>query len=180
MHEKRFDGDIARLRSPERVSRLEVRRVVELCLQDSQIASVLDVGTGTGLFAEEFSRPGIQVSGVDVNPAMLAAACGFVPGGDFREGIAEALPYPGGSFDLVFLGLVLHEADETLKALQEAFRVTRERVAILEWPYEEQTFGPPFSDRLNPENLNDLFTQSGFSTWQQVKLANTVLYLLDK
>jgi ubiquinone/menaquinone biosynthesis C-methylase UbiE len=180
MHEKRFEGDIGRLRSSERVSRLEVDRVVELCLAYAQIAQMLDVGTGTGLFAEGFSRRGVQVSGVDVNPEMLAAAQGFVPAGDFRQGIAEALPYTDSAFDLAFLGLVLHESDDTLKALQEAFRVTRKRVAILEWPYREQSFGPPLAHRLTTVRLRELFEQAGFRTWQEINLINTVLYLLEK
>jgi len=33
MHEKQFDGSIERLRSPERVARLEVGRVTGLCPQ---------------------------------------------------------------------------------------------------------------------------------------------------
>jgi rhodanese-related sulfurtransferase len=33
MNEKRFDGAVARLRAPERVARLEVERVVSLCLE---------------------------------------------------------------------------------------------------------------------------------------------------
>jgi ubiquinone/menaquinone biosynthesis C-methylase UbiE len=180
MHEKRFEGDIGRLRFPERVSRLEVERVVELCLEGDQIESVLDVGTGTALFAEQFSRRGVQISGVDVNPEMLAAAQGFVPAGDFRQGIAEALPYTDSAFDLAFLGLVLHESDDTLKALQEAFRVTRQRAAILEWPYREQSFGPPLAHRLKPDALQVLFEQAGFRTWQETNLINTVLYLLEK
>jgi ubiquinone/menaquinone biosynthesis C-methylase UbiE len=180
MHEKRFEGDIGRLRSPERVSRLEVERVVELCLKGDQMESVLDVGTGTGLFAEQFSRRGVQVSGVDVNPEMLAAARSFVPKGDFQEGIAEALAYPDDTFGLVFLGLVLHESDDTLKALQEAFRVARQRAAILEWPYREQSFGPPLAHRLKPDTLQVLFEQARFRTWQETNLINTVLYLLEK
>jgi hypothetical protein len=36
MNEKLFAGDIARLRAPERLARLEVARVVDLCLADSQ------------------------------------------------------------------------------------------------------------------------------------------------
>ena len=48
MHEKRFDGKVERLRSPERVQRLEVDRVVDLCLEGDEIRDVLDVGTGWG------------------------------------------------------------------------------------------------------------------------------------
>src|SRR4030042_1358759 len=50
MHEKRFSGDINRLRSAERVERLEVERVIQLCLEGGSFKGVLDVGTGSGLF----------------------------------------------------------------------------------------------------------------------------------
>ena len=130
MHEKRFEGDIDRLRAPERVERLEVERVVDLCLENGKFHSILDIGTGSGLFAEAFSRRGLEVSGVDSNPEMLVAARRYMPKGGFREGTAEVLPYPDGSFDFVFLGLVLHESDEPLKALTEARRVGRNRVGI--------------------------------------------------
>lgn len=179
MHEKRFEGDISRLRSPERVERLEVQRVVDLCLENDQTGSALDVGTGTGLFAEAFAGHSLTVAGVDVNPEMLASARRFVPKGDFRTGIAEALPYPDRSFDLVFLGLVLHESDDSLKALKEALRVARKRVSILEWPYRDQSFGPPLAHRLNPEDLAGLFQIAGFRKWKKTDLSDTVLYLLE-
>jgi ubiquinone/menaquinone biosynthesis C-methylase UbiE len=154
MHEKRFAGEIERLRSAERVERLEVERVTALCLE------------------------GLKVSGVDANPEMLAAARQFVPTGDFREGTAEALPYPDGSFDLVFLGLVLHESDEPLKSLQEARRVARQRVCILEWPYREGLFGPPLAHRLKPEDLIDWFQKAGYRKWTVTGLIDTALYCL--
>jgi ubiquinone/menaquinone biosynthesis C-methylase UbiE len=179
MHEKRFKGDVSRLRAPERVERLEVERVVDLCLEKGQFENVLDVGTGSGLFAEAFVKRGLKVSGVDVNPEMLTAARQYVPNGDFREGIVEMLPFPEGSFDLAFLGVVLHESDETLKVLKEAARVARKLVCILEWPYREQSFGPPLSDRLNPEDLAGLFQKAGFRKWGMTDLTNTVLYWLE-
>lgn len=55
MHEKRFSGGLERLRSQERVERLEVPRVIQLCLEGENYTSMLDVGTGSGLFAEGFS-----------------------------------------------------------------------------------------------------------------------------
>jgi ubiquinone/menaquinone biosynthesis C-methylase UbiE len=179
MHERRFEGAIERLRSPERVDRLEVERVVDLCFENGPIASVLDVGTGSGLFAEAFARHGAEVSGVDVNAEMLIAARRFVPGGDFREGVAEQLPFPDGRFDLVFLGLVLHEADDAVEALNEARRTAREGVGVLEWPYRDQSFGPPITDRLRPEDLEDLFPKAGFRTWKATNLSNTDFYLLE-
>jgi SAM-dependent methyltransferase len=179
MHEKRFEGDIAKLRSPERVERLEVERVIDLCLEGGIIGSALDVGMGSGLFSESFSGRGLAISGVDANPEMIIAAYQFVPKGIFREGTAEALPYPDSSFDLVFMGLVLHESDEPLKALQEARRVARKRVGILEWPYQDGVFGPPLADRLNPDYLVDMFQKAGFRKWKLTELSNTVFYGLE-
>jgi ubiquinone/menaquinone biosynthesis C-methylase UbiE len=179
MHEKRFEGDIDRLRTPERVERLEVERVVDLCLENGKYHSILDIGTGSGLFAEAFSKRRLDVSGMDANPEMLIAARQFVPGGNFREGTAEALPYPDGFFDLVFLGLVLHEADESCEALQEARRVAKKRVCILEWPYQEGSFGPPLAHRLKPDDLVELFRKAGFRKWKATDLSNTILYRLE-
>ena len=179
MHEKRFEGNIDRLRAPERIVRLEVDRVVDLCLEGEPAASVLDVGMGTGLFAAAFSRRAMAVSGIDINPEMVIASRYYVPDGNFQEGIAEALPYPDRSFDLVFLGLLLHESDEPLKTLTEARRVSGKRVCILEWPYREQPFGPPLAHRLDPEVLIGLFNKAGFRKWKVVELTNTSFYRLE-
>jgi ubiquinone/menaquinone biosynthesis C-methylase UbiE len=179
MHEKRFAGEIDRLRSPERVELLKVEQVTGLCLEGKKIENVLDVGTGSALFAESFSKHGLAIGGVDANPEMVEVARQFVPEGDFREGTAEDLPYQEASFDLVFLGVVLHESDDPLKALKEARRVSRQRVAILEWPYRDTTFGPPLAHRLKPEDLADGFREAGFREWMSIDLSDTILYRLE-
>ncbi len=85
-----------------------------------------------------------------------------------------------GAFDLVFMGLLLHETDDTLAALSEARRVARQRLAILEWPDEEdQSFGPPREHRLSYEKIAALAKQAGFGETQMVRLEYLVLYLLD-
>ena len=178
MHEKRFEGDITRLRNPERIARLEVERVVTLCLEGTQITCMLDVGTGTGLFAEVFAKRGLAVSGVDVNPEMLLAARVYVPAGDFRESTAETLPFADATFDLIFMGLLLHESDEQLQVLSEARRVAHTRVGILEWAYREEDFGAPLEYRLSPEILEDLAKEAGFSQIEAIPLTKLVLYRL--
>ena len=178
MNEKLFAGDLARLRAPERVARLEVARVVDLCLEGVGPQNVLDVGTGTGLFAEAFVQRGLAVSGVDTNPAMIEAVQTYVPAGAFRLAPAEALPYPDAAFDLVFMGLVLHESDEPLKVLSEVRRVTRNRVGILEWAYHDESFGPPLAHRVAPEVLAQWGQQAGFLKVETLPLAHLVLYRL--
>ena len=52
-HGHRFD-QVERLRTPERVARLEVERVIDLALSGLAARSVLDVGIGSALFSEAF------------------------------------------------------------------------------------------------------------------------------
>jgi ubiquinone/menaquinone biosynthesis C-methylase UbiE len=180
MHEKRFNGGIERLRVPERVARLEVERVVDLCLQGIGLKNVLDVGTGSGLFAEAFFKRGLEVTAVDANPNMLPVARYFIPKADFCQAEAEALPFADASFDLVFLGLLLHESDDPLKVLQETRRVSRRRVCILEWLYIEAEFGPPLAHRMNPTSLAELSEKTGFLKMETLPLSHLVFYRLTR
>jgi SAM-dependent methyltransferase len=178
-HGHRFQH-VERLRSPERVQRLEVERVVQLALEGISVKSVLDIGTGTGLFAEAFANRGLTVSGIDPNPEMLEAARSHVPGADFRQATAEAIPFPDGTFELAFMGLVLHETDDLLKAIQEASRVAQARLIILEWPYIQQDFGPGLEERLQPAQLLNLAAQAGLSAGETIPLEDLLLYRFDK
>lgn len=179
MHERRFDGEISRLRDPNRLERLEVSRVIDLCLKGIEARSLLDIGTGSGLFAEKFAHRGLVVAGIDANPDMVEAARGFLPEGDFRLAEAEALPYPDRSFDMAFMGVLLHEADNPEKALSEAGRVARKRVAVLEWPHQKDEFPPPLAHRLTQEEIDALARTAGLSITQIYPLTHTVLYFLD-
>lgn len=88
----------------------------------------LDVACGTGILtrviAERVGTDG-SVSGVDVNPGMLAVANHIAPEIEWHEGDAEALPFEGDSFDAVLcqFGLMLFSSPKT--ALQEMKRVLR-------------------------------------------------------
>ena len=177
MHDRRFPGSPGALRAPGRMALLEVDQVLDLCLQAFPAQSALDVGTGTGIFAEGFARRGLEVAGIDVNPAMIEAARRLVPDGRFRHAPAEAIPYAERSFDLVFLGLVLHETDDAVQALREARRVSASGVAALEWPYEEQGYGPPLGHRIEPGRLLSLAAEAGFAGVETLPLTYLVLYL---
>lgn len=181
MNERTYSGGVARLRSPERVERLEVTRVTELTLAGlDHPRTMLDVGTGSALFAGQFASAGLRVSGVDISTEMLAAARDFVPGGDFREGKAEALPYPDASFDIVFMGLLLHETDDLALALREAHRVCTRRAAVLEWPHVEAEFGPPLAHRLQEAAVTKALQAAGFKRTATHALKHLVLYTANK
>jgi len=84
-HERRFQGQADRLRAPERITLLEVPRVAAISSEGITIKNALDVGTGTGIFAEAFAALGIEVTGIDVNTDLLALARQYVPTAHRRE-----------------------------------------------------------------------------------------------
>jgi ubiquinone/menaquinone biosynthesis C-methylase UbiE len=179
MNERTFEGDAARLRDPARLALLEVERVVATSLEKLDLRSMLDVGTGTAIFAEAFFQKGLSVAGVDINEKMIAEAKRFLPEGDFKVGSMETIPFKTGSFDLAFLGHVLHEADDTIKALSEARRVARKRVVVLEWPCTEEKLGPPLAHRLKPEQVIDSAKSAGFKIVEDLPLKHMKLYRMD-
>jgi SAM-dependent methyltransferase len=179
MHERRFQGEANRLRSPERMALLEVDRVVTFSREGLQaLSSVLDIGVGTGVFAEAFSDFTSTVMGLDTNAELLAIARSHIPQARLVGASAEYIPFKDHSFDLVFLGHVLHETDSPLQALREARRVARSRVIVLEWPYQEEEQGPPIEHRLRPEVLADLAGRVNFRKVERIKLTHMDLYRL--
>jgi ubiquinone/menaquinone biosynthesis C-methylase UbiE len=89
---------------------------------------ILDVACGTGVLAREAARcvqPGGMVTGLDRNEVMLTVARRVAPGIEWRQGRAEALPFPDGSFDAVVsqFGLMFFEDREG--ALREMWRVLK-------------------------------------------------------
>ncbi len=179
-NERVFNQGADRLRTPERIKRLEIKKVVDLCLERSDIKSVLDIGTGSGLFSEEFSKRGLRVNGVDTNPEMVTAAKRFVPQGMFKTAPAEEIPFNDSEFDLTFMGLVFHEVDDYLKALKEAGRTAAKEVAMLEWYYKTEDFGPPLEHRLKKDFIKNLAEEVSLKNFEAIELEYLVLYRFSK
>jgi len=165
-------------RKEERLRRFPPGEIARKALEGLKAKSVLDIGTGTGVFAEAFAALGLFVVGLDPRADRLAVARAKVKGARFVEGRAEALPFPDGSFDLAFFGLALHHLDP-VPALREASRVAR-RVAVLEWPYREEEVGPPLGRRFSLEALEGLFREALGSPPRFLVAEGYVLALWDK
>ena len=96
---------------------------------------LLDVATGPGYVAAAASQRGASVMGVDFSAAMVADANRQYPNIQFREGDAEALPFPDGSFDAVVMNFGLLHLGNPEQAFMEAHRVlgTSGRFAFTVW-----------------------------------------------
>lgn len=86
---------------------------------------VLDVACGTGILAREAkmrTRPDGFVVGLDPSRGMLEVARKLAPAMEWRQGVAEALPFPDESFDAVVSQFGLMFFNDRRKALREALR----------------------------------------------------------
>lgn len=178
MNQRRYTGDGEHFRSDQRRARLPMDEILELTLVGLDAGTVLDVGCGPGFWSEEFARLGYEVIGVDINPAMVEKARTNVPAGRFHEAPMEQLPLEDDSVDVVFMGFVLHEADDYVKALSEARRVGRLRTVVLEHPPEQTEHGPPLSHRLTEEQVKQFADQAGYTQTKTTRLDQVILYRL--
>ena len=99
---------------------------------------VLDVACGTGILAREVSlRTGATgtVTGLDPNPGMLAVAERLAPTIEWRQGVAESLPFPDQSFDVVVSQFGLMFFTDRRQAIREMLRVLAPggRLVIAVW-----------------------------------------------
>src|SRR6266540_4681264 len=95
--------------------------------------TVLDIGCGAGfdslIAARQVGEMG-NVIAIDMTPAMLEkAAAGAREAGlaniEFREGLAESLPAPDGSIDVVISNGVINLCPDKLAVMQEVSRVLK-------------------------------------------------------
>jgi SAM-dependent methyltransferase len=99
--------------------------------------TVLDVACGTGVVAAAAAErvgPSGAVTGVDINPGMIAIAA-RTDGVRWAQADAARLPFPDGGFDRVLCQAGLQFVPDRLGALREMRRVLRPggRVALLVW-----------------------------------------------
>lgn len=108
----------------------ETRLMLEL-LDPMRGRSVLDIGCGLGICLKALLDAGLEVTGLDPSPYMLdIAATRLGDRADFHRGVAEDLPFDDNSFHYACLIKTLEFVGESEKALEETFRVTKDRVFI--------------------------------------------------
>ncbi len=149
---------------------------------------VLDAACGTGvvarLAAQEVGATG-SVSGLDVEPGMLAVAGSATPPGvsiEWHEAGAEAMPFPDASFDAVLCQMGLQFMPDKHAALREMRRVLADGGRLIfnlpgPAPRPISIMGEAFARNIDPEaggfvnmvfalhdtaEIRDLLTEAGF------------------
>ncbi|MEO6525474.1 MAG: methyltransferase domain-containing protein [Gemmatimonadaceae bacterium] len=114
--------------------------------------SVLDVACGTGSLALAAKRRvgvGGAVHGIDASPEMIAVATAKVRKAgvavDIRDALAESLPFPDASFDVVLGTLMVHHLPGPTKqaSAREMRRVLRPGGRVLLVDFESRSGGKP-------------------------------------
>ena len=92
-------------------------------------AHLLEVGCGMGSDLVQFARGGAICTGIDITPRSIEitrhrfAVYGL--NGTFLLSDGERLPFPSGTFDIVYSNGVLHHTPDTAGAISEIHRVLR-------------------------------------------------------
>jgi ubiquinone/menaquinone biosynthesis C-methylase UbiE len=101
---------------------------------------VIDIACGTGIIARTAATrvgPAGAVVGIDLNPGMLGVARSLSSTGSlqWQEASADKLPFPDGSFDVVYCQLGLQFFPDRAAALHEMRRVSSAngRLALMVW-----------------------------------------------
>ena len=132
---------------------------------------VLDVACGTGVVARRvagIAGPAAQVTGLDLNPNMLAVARAATEREglsiDWREGRAESIPFSDGSFDLALCQFGLMFFVDRPAAMREMHRVLAAsgRVAVSVWQGLDQhpfyrTLHEVIERTIGVSSLQDIF-----------------------
>lgn len=92
---------------------------------------LLDVGGGTGVVTEAFSRGCSEVVVLEPDATRVATGSARRPGLRFVTGTAESIPFPPGSFDCVTAIVSFHHMQDKDQALSEMRRVLKEGKSVV-------------------------------------------------
>ncbi len=93
--------------------------------------ALLDIGCGTGARLAGFVEKGLDVSGLDPSPYMLDIAREkFKNRVEFFRNFGESLPFEDNSFHYATLITTLEYVDDPGKVIEEACRVTKDKIFI--------------------------------------------------
>jgi SAM-dependent methyltransferase len=173
----RFDpARAAILDDPARFAYVPVEDLLAM-LDVPRSATLVDFGTGTGLYALEIARrrPDVRVVALDEQPPMLAHVRAAIAraGLDNVEAAApEALPALAGGVDRVLALNVLHELGDRALRDVRALLVENGKAVFVDWNAEvERPVGPPRDHVYGPGEAAERLAKAGFAVGERRMLA---------
>lgn len=97
--------------------------------------AILEVGAGDGAFLKTVAGEAGRLCGLDPSADAVAKLKG--DGFEAVQGSAERLPYQDGEFDVVVFSFTPHHIADWAAALNEALRVSRNGIEILDVWYDD-------------------------------------------
>ena len=86
---------------------------------------ILEIGCGGGRITSRLAQKSDAVYAIEPDAEKVALAQRSIPNANIQVGSGENLKFPDNHFDLVIFTLSLHHHDNRMRALQEAYRVTK-------------------------------------------------------
>jgi ubiquinone/menaquinone biosynthesis C-methylase UbiE len=144
------------------------RIVLDLANNGKKPESILDVGCGTGRLlrkAKEYWADA-RLIGVDPAEGMIQQATQLLSDAEFHVAMAESLPLPDASVDLVFSTLSFHHWSDQAKGVSEIARILRSEgrflLADIMMPFGLSLFARHFK-RNNAAKTREMFAQAGLN-----------------
>lgn len=178
----RFDArQRFRLLSEERQAALQPESLLRsLGLKEGM--TLADIGCGPGFFtlpAAQIVGPSGSVFAADIEGEMLSTVRSRVT----AEGLTNVrivktnereIPIAPETCDFVLLAFVIHEIESRASFLHRAARLLKPggHLAILEWEKIEEQIGPPFEERLSPDEVLADATAAGLRSAEERSLTS--------
>lgn len=146
--------------------------VLALIAKRVEPRSLLDVGCGTGRLLRDARAlwPNAELIGVDPANGMVEVARHLTPGAIFHIGMAEALPLPDASVDVVLSTISFHHWKDQAAGVREVARVLRPGGYF----FLTDVSAPAWLSRLihqqrvhSPAGLRTLFMEAGLNVLTQ-------------
>lgn len=100
-------------------------KIREKLNEENNLGNLLELGCGTGYFTETLAYKSENVISTDISEEMLSIARGKLKGFEFQVMDCQDLKFDEGTFDTVFMGLVLLFTQPE-KALKESRKVLKQ------------------------------------------------------
>jgi len=166
-----------RLESPQRRERMNPVKLAEaMGLAGDEV--VLDIGCGTGYFAEPVAERCGRLIGIDHSEDMLNVfrgkeSFGKLTNVELKLGDAMAPPVDDGSCDIVFHACLLHEIKDAAAFHRDIKRVLKPggRLYSVDWHARDTGgMGPPVDHRVSQETAMEWMRRDGFKDVEALEI----------